>query len=316
MSEETLDMLVTLVGEQPMANLLPIRYLRPRRALLLFSEKTQPISDKLKQVLCRWRTSSDEPQVEVLEQEVQPYDIAPARQAIREALESCGWDPSKTIFNLTGGTKPMMIAAYDIARSRRARAVYLHSEDSRSLLYYYSFNDGGEGIAPDCTVEIPGVITLRDYLDVHLGVNGYAHGQFANGPGGPFEQAVFTAIRNAVDEADVAIKIGSAVDIDLAVRCGNQVGIAEIKTGRDANRKRAIDQLNTAAHPAFLGRYTARFLIIDRHHTDRNVSELAKKRGITVIELPSYSADGAISEEDQRTLRETVCGTLRGGSHR
>ncbi len=316
MGQQPLDILVTLIGEQPMANLLPIRYLSPARVLLLFSRRTQPVSDKLRRVLSRWRTSSHEPQIEVFEEEVQPYDIASARQAILGALERYGWEPSRTVFNLTGGTKPMMLAAYDVAHSRRVRTAYLQSEHSRSLLYHYSFDDGSEGLAVDRVAEIPGIITLKDYLDVHLGVDGYACGQFAKGPGKAFELAVFAALRDVVDEACAGIRIGGVVDIDLAVRCGNQVGIAEIKTGRDARRKRGIDQLGTAAHPTFLGRYTATFLIIDRYHTGTNLPELASERGITVIELPSFSIGGTISEEDRSKLREIVCGSLEGRLHR
>ena len=46
------------------------------------------------------------------------------------------------------------------------------------------------------------------------------------------------------------------MEIDLIFRCGNSIGIAELKTGKSATEKEGIDQLNAACAREYLGTYT------------------------------------------------------------
>jgi len=82
--------------------------------------------------------------------------------------------------------------------------------------------------------------------------------------GGKFEEAVTDILRNECDEVKARIKYGGIIDIDLAIRKANIVGIAEVKSGRNPCKKRALEQLNTATDRAFLGMYIKKFLIVDR----------------------------------------------------
>ena len=101
--------------------------------------------------------------------------------------------------------------------------------------------------------------------------------------------------------------------MDLVLRCGNNIGIAEVKTGKKARTKEGIDQLNTAAEQRFLGTYTAKMLIVDRKYPGGNLS-LAKAHRIEVIELLSFSnsENGDLSDEDKEKLVAKVCKILRG----
>jgi hypothetical protein len=116
-----------------------------------------------------------------------------------------------------------------------------------------------------------------------------------------------------VDEIVAGVKLGGALDIDLVLRCGNQVGIAEVKTGRKSRSKEGINQLNTAGGRAFLGIYTRKILIVDTvwDATCSNLRELAEARNVQVVELPSYLQTGALSDYDRQRLTSAVRSALR-----
>ncbi|MDI6631878.1 MAG: DUF1887 domain-containing protein, partial [Thermoanaerobacteraceae bacterium] len=101
-----------------------------------------------------------------------------------------------------------------------------------------------------------------------------------------------------------------ALEIDLVLRCGNRVGIAEVKSGKKARSKEGIDRLNAAADPRFLGTYIKKFLILDREYEPNNL-ELARAYGITVIELSS-AQNGELSREDTEKLIQTAKTELGG----
>jgi len=113
-----------------------------------------------------------------------------------------------------------------------------------------------------------------------------------------------------VDEIAVGLKLLGVVDVDFVVRCANQVGIIEAKTG--SGGKKGIDQLNTAGEPRNLGTYTQKLLVSDQvwEHTLSNLRELAEARRIEVIELPRFSTEGSLSVEDGEKLTQRVCKSL------
>ena len=95
-----------------------------------------------------------------------------------------------------------------------------------------------------------------------------------------------------------------SLEIYLIIRVGNQFGIAEIKTGREARRKKGINQLNTAAGRDHLGIYTKKFLFVNCYYPENNML-LAKERNIKVVELTN-STNEIIAPEDQIKLRTIV----------
>lgn len=123
---------------------------------------------------------------------------------------------------------------------------------------------------------------------------------------GRFKEAVTDIFRNECDEVKAGIKYGGIIDIDLAIRKANIVGIAEVKSGRNACKKRALEQLNTATDRAFLGIYIKKFLIVDRDDCSKNIKDLAEARSIKIIYLPSFQRDHKISDYDRRKLIDEV----------
>src|SRR5947209_13555639 len=97
-------------------------------------------------------------------------------------------------------------------------------------------------------------LTVDDYLKAD-GLFEYKNGVIRE----PFEEKVANALRPHVSEIVSGVALGT-LEIDLVIRHRNQVGIAEVKSGRAASRKDGIDQLSTASQREFLGTYTARFL--------------------------------------------------------
>ena len=292
--------MICLVGEQPLPNLLPARYYEPEHVVLAYTQTTREVSARLERVLSR--------DMLVYPQEVPSYDIPATRHILEEYITGRGWKPAQVVFNLTGATKAMAFAAYSLASAWQSSFVYMEGEDAASKLYRYRFDLNGT-VSLDGTPDyIPSVIELEDYFEAHL--DSHWLGDFPTGEGGEFERVVYQTLKPAVDEIVHSVVIGGALEIDLAVRCGNQVGIAEVKKGKLV--KKAIDQLNTAGRREFLGIYTKKLLIVGKVPEDPLVSlkELAGGAEIEVIELPSYDTTGNLSGQDRERLVREVSETL------
>ena len=150
--------MIALVGGQPMPNLIPIRHYRPDSVLLIYTERTQNVYERLKSTL--------QPATTVHGLETDSYRIVSIITSIQEWLDQADIQEDNEItFNLTGGTKAMAFAAYSVAQQRKFPFIYLESERKKSRVYSYawngqqsvSLNEAGEIIAPE--------ITLRDFFE-------------------------------------------------------------------------------------------------------------------------------------------------------
>ncbi len=279
--------MIALIGEQQIPNLLPIRFEKPGRVILVYTDRTETGFEKLKDSL-------GVAHVDPLKIK-SPYDIFEIQQDLRGFINNNEFNSPNIIFNLTGGTKPMAFASYHLAEELSSPFLYLQSEGGKSLIYRYEFYEGKAQLVK--RNEIPTVLTIDDYLRVHLG--NYDKLSFRTS----FENLIHDELCNSVDEITHSIKHGS-LEIDLVMRYGNQVGIAEIKTGKAAAKKEGIDQLNTAGEQRYLGTYTRKFLIVDREMGSNNL-ELAKAHRIRVIALCS-AENGRLSDEDRKKLVQTI----------
>jgi hypothetical protein len=267
--------MISLIGEQPIPNLLPICYQPPAAAVLVHSDFTHAAAQRLEPLL--------------------PAGCEPVPCRV-----------SAYVFNLTGGTKAMALSTYLLAAELRAPFLYLQSEGKKTRLYRYEFKEGN---VPQIVEDklLPGLITIDDYLRAFVG--DYNTGSFANDDaGGRFERAIHAALHLMVDEIAVSVWLAKALEVDFVVRCDNQVGIIEAKTGRN-KIKAAIDQLNTAGGQHYLGTYTQKMLVSDLawDKSFSNLRELATARRIQVIELPSFREQGELSDEDADRLAQSVC---------
>lgn len=291
--------MLCLIGEQPIPNLLAVRYLRPDNVVLAFTEKSREAGRRLEELLKKQHTVFPLP--------VLPFDIQETQRLLTDFLSHRGWSLAEILFNLSGGTKAMSFAAYRLADEWRSPFVYIESEEERvSRIIRYSFDEHGS-LRSEPPEIIPPVISLDDYLKAHLGP--YHYGGFGPPPGGDFERDLHEVLAPVVDEITSKVQHPGVGDIDLAFRVGNQVGISEVKAGRIT--KDAIEQLHIACRRESLGTYTKKFLIVGSSDPTRtHLLDLARASEITVIDLPSYAGRGSLSSDDKKRLVRVVMETL------
>jgi hypothetical protein len=287
--------LISLVGQQPMPILLPDRLLRPERTLLVCTEVTLGVAERLRRLI---------PHGEIVESHA--YDLA----AILATLEDAAPADAPAIVNLTGGTKMMMLAAFYLANQRQWDFVYLESEHPPQKLQRYAF--AGDRLRRKPEAALPELISAADYLDAHLpGFREMGHSRDERGAlteGGRFERAVCQALRGHFEVLAGVRPQGVAdqIDIDLVVRLGNQVGIAEVKLGGGDDRpKQGIDQLSTAANRDYLGIYTAKFLIT-ANRVGSQAQRLADESHVTVVTLGEYRSGHPLAATDQDHLVQAI----------
>lgn len=288
--------LISLVGGQPLPNLLPIRYYEPDHTVLVFTATTKEIYARLHEAIQPIHTTPVE---------CDPYQI----QSITEKLYGVTreFDPTQLLFNLTGGTKAMAIAGYSVAAKLNARFLYLESEKRQSRVYHYQFQ---AGIPRSILNEpLPSCISIGDFLNVHFGKEGWSEEGYSRSEGGPFEQAIGTALAGQFDvKAGIKAHNGQ-IDIDLVVGTNNQFGIIQAKSGTSSAKLDGIKQLSTNAR--FLGTYTRQFYVIDQSPNEAHDAIVSASQ-IKVIPLTSYRDSGRLSDADQQKLVEQVRRELVG----
>jgi hypothetical protein len=241
------------------------------------------------------RTTEHNVPIQCTTEEVGPYDIVDIEARIGKLIGEQSWTPDEILFNLTGGTKTMAIAAYRLAGLRGASFCYLISEGKGNKIHTYRVSSE-QGLEFLGEAMVGATLDIDLYLRAHLG--GYEEGLPKDG----FELMVYRALQPEFDEVKASVRPHSYgnVEIDLVLRRGNSVGIVEVKSGNKAREKRGVEQIIAAGEQRFLGVYTKKILVLDREYGSDNL-KLAQAHGITVIELPSAQT-GALSPEDEQLL--------------
>jgi hypothetical protein len=123
------DMMIHLVGEQPVPNLIAMRQFEVPKHLLIATEQTARTAENLKKT---------QPNVSVVRID-NPYDIARTTGQIEGKIKAA--TSQRPVFNLTGGTKMMFAAALDVARSRQAPSFYVETRPAPTLHWLEPKND-------------------------------------------------------------------------------------------------------------------------------------------------------------------------------
>lgn len=300
-----MNVMVLLAGGQPLPNFLPVHHDKPEAVLIAYTTTAPSVVrayERLADVLMRKTT--------VIPVEVKPYDVAATVEAIKNRLDTSDLVGAQVTFNLTGGTKLMSVAAYQLARERRARAIYLESEKRQTIIYRYGWKQDQLQVLKEDTISVP--LASDDFLDLYIGI-----GKWRELPidprkeGGPFELAIVNALRPHVDEIRPGIHLhDDQVDIDVLVRCGDQFGIIEAKSGGKGRSLEGIKQLSTAGR--LLGLYTQQCYVItvpptQRHHALKDAAR------IETVAITDYVARSTtISEASTQMLAQTVRKQLKG----
>lgn len=150
-----MKVLVQLVGGQPLSNVLVPLHIKPDKTLLVYTPQTAQVRERLEAVIGQCQS-----------QTCDAYDIEAIATNLQKELEQ--YEEAEFIFNLTGGTKAMVLAANQVAMTNRATVVYLESEGGRNVLYKYCY-DQNNALKLKQQVELPSLITIDQFLDVHIG---------------------------------------------------------------------------------------------------------------------------------------------------
>lgn len=251
-----MTILIALIGEQQLPNYLAARYYQPDVVLSVYSEKTEPQYKNLQKMLQHNGISVDGIKTD-------PYDLATIGKAINDKLATMvGVSAQSLIVNLTGGTKIMSLAAYQVAVQWNAPVIYLQSEKGKSILDYYSWQDH-QLYHHKPAKELPEYLTLKDMLDLHLGDKWDRKRKEPNDIGYLFELAIGQTLQNHGYEITYGISDKKKqIDIDVMARQKNHIMIVEAKTkgGKTDHSFEGIKQLSTGMR--YLGgTYTYPFLI-------------------------------------------------------
>lgn len=272
--------LVTLVGEQPLPALLVSRHVDPERTVLLHTEHTRRVAQRLEELI---------PQAELLCLE-EPYDLGHLRGSVLRALR----DGEETVFDLTGGTKPMALALYGLAQALQVPFVYLQTERYGSRLHYYVFEDTHRAPVLHQKLRTPDdLLTIGECLRAYLGSyrNDPPEGPDGDSAGLAFEAAVIDGLRACCDEVEANVRADGpgerSVELDAVFRRGHRLGVAEIGLAKKKHPKQGLEQIALATWPTVLGTYTAPFLIL-AGRLGSIMHELARSRRIEVVELVGY----------------------------
>lgn len=266
-----MPVLINLIGEQPIPNLLPVFHLKPEKTIILYTATTNNTAKRIEKLIenCEKKL-------------VEPYDINQFKEVVKKIINPY----DRCIFNITGGTKIMSVALFEIASEKRAPILYLQSEGKETLLYQFTFNQ--DGSINQNMDTLPELINADIYLRAHLW--DYDSIVPQNNSGSAFEKSITDVLKSYNFEVISSVKPkgeGNQLEVDAVIRLKgtNNVGIAEIKIGDRAEEgpKKGIDQLALAGQREYLGTYTQRFLITSRI-LSKQIKELAQAHRINVID--------------------------------
>src|SRR5260370_39003487 len=113
-------LMVALIGEQPLPNLLPVRRYQPDAVLLVYTERTKGVYERLVAMLKQ--------ETKVYGLETSAYDVVAIVKALDTRLEEQDLVNQTLIYNLTDGTKKIERAGYHDAQWRDALTYHFLKE--------------------------------------------------------------------------------------------------------------------------------------------------------------------------------------------
>ncbi len=294
--------MIALVGGQPLPNYIPIRAEQPDTVLFVYTDRTVKVYERLKAVL-------DAQDVRVEGLQTDAYDVSQVADVLTQWVDERGLSGTDLVVNFTGGTKPMSLAVYRVAERLQAPLTYLESEGKRSKLYRYEWHSG---FHLTDSAFLPELITLKEFLDLYLGVGGWKETGRSKDLGGNLEEAIAKTLKDAGYEVLSGVRtFNNQIDIDVVVRHENQVGIIEAKWGGAGRKLDAVKQLNTAARQLSL--YTSPLTVVVVE-PDERTNDVREASGIKLLQLQDYVDEHAttLSVEDSERLLSAVAAMLKG----
>lgn len=286
-------LLLSLVGEQPVPNLLPLwQFADYDEVQFVASPTTRPIAKQLKTAIRHDPALSHLKALKTIE--VGAYEIGNARSQIANALVRQQAQGKIVHLNLTGGTKLMSLAALQAAYGSGATLLYVSTEEKQII---WLASDGSE--------------QQRQPIDVHISVEQYlnAHGfeiipwsaSAANRPpkeGDELEETVFTHLKqnNRFDDVcrnlmirKTGRKLIVKNELDVVVTRNGRLAViscrssnVESQNGREAYR-RAIYELSAISRREAAGIYCGKVLVSNQKELPKAIRDRAIESGIRLV---------------------------------
>jgi len=162
--EGQMKTMIALVSDQRMQNVIPVLQKGAQyRELILVLSKERSTGKPLE----RYKNSANDLKavldayVEVTPSDtyVDPYDIGEIRQVIDSLIHGRG-EQESIVVNISGGTKPMAIGAFQAAQSAGVKSVYTNTEDGELI---WLFPDGSVRSEPIQVVGLDVSLYIRAY---------------------------------------------------------------------------------------------------------------------------------------------------------
>jgi hypothetical protein len=307
--------MIALVGGQPQLNLIPILHYRPNNAVFVYTATTREKYENLKIALEKW-------DCHIYGIETDPYDIAAITSTLNKLLaEMAELSQQPMIFNLTGGTKIMSLAACQVAAQYNAPVIYLQSERGGSIVDLYNWQ--GHQLTRQQQEWLPEYLDLRDVLDLHLGQGKDATGKKRWEEKGSYERGdeghLFErAIAQVLTDHDYEVMCGVSdprhqIDIDIMIRYQNQIGILEVKASQSTIGLNAVKQLSIAMR--YLGGIYIRPFLVTNGQARYDLQATCDILRIPIISLPGYrqGAD-SLFQEDSTILLTAIDRIMKEGN--
>ena len=141
-----MKILINLIGGQPVPNYLAAKEIQPDKILNIYSSASDKVMESLNKILG----------IEQLPPlKVNPFDF---NQIYNSLLDFAKNNNNEIVVNITGGTKIMSIAAFEVARQISLKSIYI---DSENHLLYEFYKD----VIEKKTLEKK--ISIKDYFNLH-----------------------------------------------------------------------------------------------------------------------------------------------------
>jgi hypothetical protein len=284
-------LLISLMGEQPIPNLLPLwQFSEFTLTRFAATESTLARADMLKATIARDAVLSR--RVRSLDTlPLEAYDMQKDRFVLTRAISEHQENGEEICLNLTGGTKIMSLAALQAAFGTGITLMYVSTEENQVIFYR---SDATEFRREPIRVKI----SVQQYLEAH-GLETSADPNFR--PGGPYADLppkAGDALEKKVTKCALDSGLFDDVRSNLFIRkqsklgpVKNELDVVIIRNGRLAVcsckdtreiTKDHLYELSSLSRREFAGIYCGKVLVTTAAVTDAQV-ERAREAGIFLV---------------------------------
>ena len=283
--------LLSLLGEQPIPNLLPLwQYPDYTAVQFAATRRTLPVAQTLTNAIARDPAIK---RVEVLDPLIlEAYNIAQARAALAGALANFLQAGRAVQLNLTGGTKLMSLAALQAAFGTGVPLLYVSTEE-KIIIHYHS--DGSEYQRDAIQVKI----SVAQYLQAHGLECGNSQSFNPNGPfsdiqppkeGDKLEESVYLQAcqSNLFDDVRRNLFVrrqteqGQVVnELDVVATHNGRLVVCSCKSGKLTND--ALYELTSLLRRELAGIYCGKVLVSGQIDLSKALRDRASADGVRLI---------------------------------